>query len=130
MPLPARFAAYEAIFALPANMKGATLKRVEAAVDGATACATEASGADSAHLTCDYLPVGNRTVTLSAYGQASSNGATRLLFKGAADLAIAADAPTETLTLGAEDGDAGMRVRLGRVGRVTMNVVTSGALDI
>ena len=137
MPLAARYADYEAVFALPADAvrRGGKIDRVEMAVDGAAAtCATGSVGADAAKLTCADLPVGNRQVTLSVYGKVAGSAASSLLYKGSADVDITAgDAPTESVDLGSTDvslGNVGMNVRLGGVGRVTMNVVTSGALNL
>lgn len=136
MPLAARFAAYEAMFSLPPELvaQGARLHRVEVSVDGATACAVEANGSDSVKLACDDLPVGVRALTLSVYGQAAGSAATRLLFKGAADVDISADdVPTASMELNPVDeslGRVGMSVHLGRVGRVTVNVVIPEAVGV
>jgi hypothetical protein len=136
MPLAARYADYEAVFALPADAvrRGGKIDRVEMAVDGAATCVTASLGDDSAKLTCENLPVGNRQVTLSVYGKVAGSAASSLLYKGSADVNITAgDAPTESVDLGSTDvslGNVGMNVRLGGVGSVVMNVVMSGALNL
>jgi hypothetical protein len=129
MNLRARFAGYEAVIALPAEavQRGDRIGRVEATVDGATSCTTETLGADSAKLTCDDLPVGRRAVTLSVYGSSVQAPATRLLYKGAADVDIAGgDASAQTLALAPADetpGDVGIAIRLAPVGQVIMKVI-------
>ncbi len=133
MRLDARFAAYEAAFALPedALRRGHRLRRVSVDIDGATACEADADG-QAARLVCDYLPAGSQAMmTMKAHVETDS-GET-LLYKGTAYVDIAPDAPAESLTLASAEPDTGhlgMKVLLGAVGKVTVNVITSGALDL
>lgn len=135
--LAPRFAAYEAHFALPeaAVRRGYRLTRVKADVNGSKACATEAEG-QSARLVCDYLPVGSSALTLRAYGAVhGEEGAAVLLYKGAVGLQLSPEGGrVESVILESDHpelaGADGMKVRLGAVGKVRMDVVISGALDL